>query len=182
MQALPDTNGVSWMAQANIHGTFTPPPGMITAACQHNTMFFLSWHRMYVYFFERIVRKMSGDPNFALPYWGYSPTGSHDLPQIFRTPTTGNPLYTPNRSASINAGTPIIPALVDAGTALSQVPFFDFTNSLNGLPHGQVHMAVGEGWPIFSRRRRIRFSGSIIVTSIACGSCGSGGEPDALIR
>jgi len=151
MQALPDTNGVSWMAQANIHGTFTPPPGMITAACQHNTMFFLSWHRMYVYFFERIVRKMSGDPNFALPYWGYSPTGPHDLPQIFRTPTAGNPLYTANRKASINAGTPIIPALVDAGTALSQVPFFDFTNALNALPHGQVHTAVGGGMANFQQ-------------------------------
>src|SRR5688500_2419825 len=35
MKALPATNGTSWLAQANIHGAFAPPPGMIADACQH---------------------------------------------------------------------------------------------------------------------------------------------------
>src|ERR1035438_2131786 len=41
-----------------------------------NEMLFLPWHRMFVYFLERIVRKAS-DPSFALPYWNYSVTGSN---------------------------------------------------------------------------------------------------------
>ncbi|MFN2397738.1 MAG: tyrosinase family protein [Gemmatimonadaceae bacterium] len=155
MRALPDTNGISWMAQANIHGATAPPAGMITDVCEHGQLFFLSWHRMYVYFFERIVRKMSGDANFALPYWGYSPTGARNLPAFFRSPATANnPLYTSNRNASINAGNPITASLVDAGGALAQTAFFDFTNSVNSIPHGQVHVAVGGGMSSFEEAGR----------------------------
>lgn len=28
---------------------------------------FLVWHRLYIYHFEKTVRKLSGDPNFSLP-------------------------------------------------------------------------------------------------------------------
>ena len=35
---------------------------------------------MYLYFFERIVRAASGDPNFALPYWDYAPAANRTLP------------------------------------------------------------------------------------------------------
>jgi tyrosinase len=155
MQQLPDTDGTSWLAQANIHGALTPPPGMITDVCQHNTLFFLSWHRMYVYFFERIVRHKSGDPKFALPYWAYSPTGRRDLPRLFRHPANANNLlYTANRNPSINAGNPIQPQLVDAGLALGQIAFNPFTNSLNGTPHGMVHIAVGGGMSSFQQAAR----------------------------
>ncbi|NUO64667.1 MAG: hypothetical protein HOQ12_06860 [Gemmatimonadaceae bacterium] len=143
MRALPATNAVSWLAQANIHGAFGPPARMIANACQHNQTFFLSWHRMYVYFFERIVRKQFGTSSFALPYWGYAPAGRRDLPPMFRTPTAGNALYDGTRSAAINAGTPITASLVDSGAALAQTSFWNFTNTLNGTPHGAVHIACG---------------------------------------
>jgi tyrosinase-like protein len=50
------------------------------ATCEHEDMLmptrtsphFLSWHRMALYFFERVLREASGDPNFALPYWDYT--------------------------------------------------------------------------------------------------------------
>src|SRR5262249_2373780 len=38
----------------------------------HTTRYFLAWHRMFLYFFERVLREASGDPNFALPYWDYT--------------------------------------------------------------------------------------------------------------
>jgi len=53
-----------------IHGRPCPdriPRGTLPA--WHS--YFWSWHRMYLYWFERIIRKMSGDANFALPYWNY---------------------------------------------------------------------------------------------------------------
>jgi tyrosinase len=140
----------SWTAQANIHGTFSPIAGMIANACRHGNYFFLSWHRMYLYYFERIVRSASGRPNFALPYWGYSPSGNsyRALPVMFRTPTTGNVLYIPNRSTTINAGNLIAATVLDSGVAMSQVPFNSFSNQLEGTPHGLVHTAVGGpgGW------------------------------------
>jgi hypothetical protein len=149
MRSRPATDPTSWIAQANIHGAFSPPPGMIANVCQHGTLFFLSWHRIYLHYFERIVRKASGFPNFVLPYWGYSPTGDRSLPVAFRTPANpSNPLYVSQRRATINAGAPLSASAVDAGFALSQIPFNTFSSSLEGTPHGVVHTGVGGpgGW------------------------------------
>jgi tyrosinase-like protein/polyphenol oxidase-like protein len=147
MQSRPATDPTSWAAQAAIHGTTSPIAGMITNQCQHGTRFFLSWHRMFLYYFERIVRQAAGDPAFALPYWGYTPTGDRALPIPFRIPAgPTNPLYVAGRHAAVNAGHPLFPSIVDAGAALAQ-PSFDsfFSPTLEGTPHGAVHVAVG-GW------------------------------------
>src|SRR5262249_29693922 len=73
MQALPTDNPLSWTFQAAIHRTTLTPttPQEIAAwnQCTHGSYYFWSWHRMYLYWFERIVRKESGDPCWALPYW-----------------------------------------------------------------------------------------------------------------
>jgi hypothetical protein len=145
MKALPATNGTSWLAQANIHGSFSPPPAMITSACQHGNQFFLSWHRMYLYYFERIIRHHSGSAAFALPYWGYSPSSvsRRVLPAMFRD-TTSN-LYISQRNPSVNTGSAISASAVDPGAALLQLVFGSFTSSLEGTPHGVVHNAVGGG-------------------------------------
>jgi len=149
MRSRPATDPTSWLAQANIHGAFSPPPGMIADACQHGNLFFLSWHRMYLHFFERIVRKASGFPNFVLPFWGYSPTGDRTLPAPFRIPANAsNPLYVSQRRATINGGAPLSASAVDAGVALGLVPFNSFSSSLESTPHGVVHTGVGGpgGW------------------------------------
>src|SRR5687767_10300702 len=46
-----------WRFQANIHGA-PPEEGSNPAwrQCQHGSFFFLPWHRMYLYWFERILR------------------------------------------------------------------------------------------------------------------------------
>jgi len=51
------SNPTSWGYQANIHGvvsgtTLRPQ----WATCNHGSWFFLSWHRMYLYWFERILQ------------------------------------------------------------------------------------------------------------------------------
>lgn len=149
MRAKPATDPTSWLAQANIHGAFSAPAGMLANVCQHGNLFFLSWHRMYLHFFERIVRAASGDPAFALPYWGYSPTGKRDLPAPFRTPADpSNPLYVSQRRATINGGASLSASVVDAGTALLDPTFSGFSSLLEGTPHGVVHTGVGGpgGW------------------------------------
>src|SRR5882757_3393151 len=35
-------------------------------------MYFLPWHRMVLFFFEQIIRSVSGAPQFTLPYWDYT--------------------------------------------------------------------------------------------------------------
>lgn len=63
---------------------------------------FLTWHRLYLYYLEKIVRKISGKSDFALPYWNYSVVSQRTLPEKFRT--VGDPLYTIERSPSLMAG------------------------------------------------------------------------------
>jgi len=146
MKARPASDPTSWQAQRAIHGIFGTPPTSIYNQCQHGTAFFLSWHRMYLYWFERIVRAASGDSNFALPYWGYSPTGARNLPAPFRVPAANtNPLYDATRNFSSNNGDPMHPSLVDPGVALGETAFYDFQDELESTPHSAVHTPGVDG-------------------------------------
>jgi len=106
MQARPVSNPRSWQYWANVHGT----PGPQNAAgtwkqCQHGSFFFLPWHRMYLFYFEKVLRAASGDPNFTLPYWRW--TSQRAMPLPFRSPANAtNKLFvaSPNRGTGINAG------------------------------------------------------------------------------
>jgi len=140
MKARPATDPTSWEAQRAIHYTIGIPPTLIYDQCQHGTAFFLSWHRMYLYWFERIVRAASGNTSFALPYWGYSPTGARNLPAPFRVPAgAGNPLYDGSRNFASNNGDPMPASLVDPGFALLELAFYDFQGELENTPHNVVH-------------------------------------------
>jgi tyrosinase len=104
---------------------------------------------MYLYWWERIVRKASGDSTFAIGYWRYDPADppSLSLPAPFRTPTVGNPLFSP-RNPAINAGAPMPPSTADSSSALIEPlllppPFPGFSSSVEGTPHGAVHVTVG---------------------------------------
>src|SRR5262249_43404734 len=72
---------------------------------------FLPWHRRYLYYFERIVRKMSGDDGFHLPYWAWEKEGQNVLPAPFREPKYAgqdNPLFDATRKEA-NKGKPLLP-------------------------------------------------------------------------
>jgi tyrosinase len=130
-----------------------------------NEPFFLPWHRMYVYFFERIIRKVSGEASFTLPYWNYSvadPARHGILPREFRMP--GDPvfraLYRANRNApdarnprapNVNNGDPIDKGLPNSlslaalkqGTYLPQGALQGLNQSLDFGLHGSVHVEIG---------------------------------------
>jgi Common central domain of tyrosinase/Polyphenol oxidase middle domain/Protein of unknown function (DUF_B2219) len=103
------TDPTSWLYQANMHGTYTTPPtGAVWNQCQHGSFFFFSWHRMYLYWFERIVRKACGNNAFAMPYWNYTSTTGSDrrLPLVFRqVQFSGQPnaLYDASRAPGMNS-------------------------------------------------------------------------------
>jgi hypothetical protein len=173
MQALPDTKPTSWRYQAAIHGraNAVPPAGAPWNECQHATWYFLPWHRMYLYQFERIVRSFvraaGGPANWTLPYWDYSSGApGNALPPAFRAQTlpdnTSNPLFVARRRASVNAGRPLPAAIVNTSVALAKT---EFTNqgaatgfggpqtgfahqgpafgAIEAEPHGPVHVQVG---------------------------------------
>ena len=113
MKARQPDDPTSWLFQANIHGTDDEIPAQfndVWATCQHGTFFFLSWHRMYLYYFDRILRASvgPGHPDFALPYWNYGVSAQRSLPDAFRNPANpSNTLYIMERRASVNAGQPL---------------------------------------------------------------------------
>jgi tyrosinase len=167
----PPQNPLSWRFQAAIHGYKMVGPDF--RRCEHNSWFFLPWHRIYLYRFERIVQHHLGDPTWALPYWGYS-KGTEEgrkLPRQFVEGGAANPLVASRRSATMKAGGAMGEGHASAVDALGAHPFAadvadatstfgggmiktvargDMTRgSLEGIPHGSVHMAVGgdmTGW------------------------------------
>ncbi|MBK8151258.1 MAG: tyrosinase family protein [Acidobacteria bacterium] len=114
--------------------------------------YFLPWHRMYVYFFERIIRKVSGEPSFTLPYWNYRVSGSlHGvIPPEFRLETDPvfRSLFVPNRNPGVNGGLAIDRNSVGRPLSLSSLrscDYLGFCNSIDRPLHGNVHVLVGDG-------------------------------------
>lgn len=142
MRALPTENPCSWSYQAAIHGTTVTPVLMAWNTCHTNSRFFWSWHRMYLYWFERIVRKYSGMYDWALPFWDWANPLERQLPPAFRI--AGSALYDASRDPAINDGTGTISTAF--GTAVTNaytlLDFFNAQSAING-PHGGVHGAVG---------------------------------------
>jgi tyrosinase len=56
MQGRSPLDPTSWSYQAAIHGTHAPNPQPSWNGCKHGGWYFVAWHRMYVYWFEEIVR------------------------------------------------------------------------------------------------------------------------------
>ena len=125
MKNLPPDDPRSWVFQAGVHGyQFAQVYPLLFNQCQHAHWWFLPWHRMYLFYAERIMRKLLADeasrqPDpakrardvqkakaFAIPYWNYLPDGqARFLPAAFRTPADySNALWEPRRGAGINGG------------------------------------------------------------------------------
>ena len=177
------TDPRSWRFQAAIHGF----PGVTASlrhpkhwgSCRHNSWFFLPWHRVYLFYFESMIQFHLDDPTWALPYWDYTKIDDEPariLPKPFRSPTTGNELFTSQRDSRVNDETspePLIAGLCDARDALRLGDFAtdpasaagsfaggvvdDVTpnqralGSLELTPHGQVHGLVGGASGLMSR-------------------------------
>jgi tyrosinase len=143
----------NWINQAAIHERRdVSVAGRLEDQCQHASWFFLPWHRLYLYFFEEIIRshlpaEVAAD--WALPYWNYSDDPAHAvLPPAFRVADwpdgADNPLFTAARATwpiDINGGDALDPALVATDAALSPPTF--------SRPHGQPGFGGGETSPRF---------------------------------
>lgn len=141
MRALPSDDPCSWTYQAAIHGTTSTPVKTAWNTCHIDARFFWSWHRMYLYWFERIVRKHSGMYDWAIPYWDWANPAQRQLPPAFRV--VGSALHDPSRNAAMNDGTGSISTA--HGTSVSNANLLlDFYNAQSGIngPHGAIHGAV----------------------------------------
>ncbi|WP_409416020.1 tyrosinase family protein [Flavobacterium sp. PS2] len=171
MREMGCEKGISWYYQGAIHNVpdtingknkLCPEYQTIEnklwawADCTHNgsesaALNFLLWHRMYIWYLEKIVRELSGKADFALPYWNYGSTQTVDniLAEEVRDPSTS--LYAKARYTILNNGKPILPnQLKDIQLALAELqknPSFSgtggFSKNMERAPHGYMHNLIG---------------------------------------
>jgi tyrosinase len=167
MRGRPAHDPTSWTYQAAMHGTHAGSAQPLWNGCQHGTWFFLAWHRMFIYYFEQIVRaavvQAGGSGDWSLPFWDYGAGGQQaTLPPAFRNATVNggpNPLFESARAPGINRGLALSPAVASATRALRASRFVglsqfgggvtgvaQFSNStgqVENQPHNIIHDAVG---------------------------------------
>ncbi|KAM3709941.1 hypothetical protein ACJW31_02G212900 [Castanea mollissima] len=132
MKALPADDPRSFMQQANVHCAYCDGAhhqvGFPNLELQvHNSWLFFPFHRYYLYFYEKILGKLIGDPTFALPFWNWDSPPGMQLPAIFADPKS--PLYDSLRNA--NHQPPTLLDLDYNGTDVSTTNQDQLSSNLN---------------------------------------------------
>ncbi|MDB5693685.1 MAG: tyrosinase family protein [Alphaproteobacteria bacterium] len=143
--------GAAGMSGLSAQNPTTPDEHTTWCTCQHGTIQFLTWHRMYLYYFEKVLQTAAGNPSLRLPYWDYETDGH--IPAAYRSPTyvlngatVPNPLYIANRKSTLNAGTATLTAaVVSTAGAMPATSYSPFNSAIEQTPHGSVHCATGVG-------------------------------------
>jgi tyrosinase len=140
MHELDSKDERSWAAQARIH----------LDHCHRKAHHFLPWHRAYLHYFEEIVRELTGDEAWALPYWDWAtypqvPTHFWGIdepldPRRWNDPNSllvgdGHRLRGPDEVVSISQ------SCID--TLLRNVNYRVFNSRLSNGTHGRVHIFIG---------------------------------------
>lgn len=174
MRKYPCDKSYSWYYQGSIHGaadsiaganklcdTYSGTPDQLQNQlkeawdnCTHYTgadMHFLLWHRLYIWYFEKVVRKLSGKADFALPYWDYTNPAHRTMPPPFWQ-DKNNSLYTAARLTSLNTGMPInssvnngFPDALDMTNNYQCKSYRVFNSGLETSPHNAMHVYIGGG-------------------------------------
>lgn len=187
LQKLPIENPLSWRSLAAMHGIDTAgwvAHGYLSTGqvlpnledtfwnqCQHQSWYFLPWHRGYLHRFEAIIRdtiiRLGGPKDWMLPYWNYNGKRPHsiELPMAFRSPkrpgNTPNHLFVKARFGTDGKGNVNIDPARISLAALREGDFdddatggfagpktvFSLDGNRNGLleslPHNVIHGFVG---------------------------------------
>ncbi|KAF7081980.1 hypothetical protein CFC21_085871 [Triticum aestivum] len=62
----------------------------------HRSWLFFPWHRLYLYFYERILGNLIDDDTFALPFWNWDAPHGMTLPVMYTSESS--PLYDSKRN------------------------------------------------------------------------------------
>ena len=134
MKGLPSSDPRNWAVQAAIHGTALGGFNL----CQHGTPHFFSWHRAYLFYFEKICQKLTGNPHFGLPYWNWNQ--NPDLNPAFLDTTSV--LYLARVNTSVAALSAVSTA--ELAPIFTDTDFYTFWPQIEGTPHNSVHSFVGD--------------------------------------
>jgi hypothetical protein len=140
------------MAGVQLFTASNPDETATWCKCEHGTPQFLTWHRMYLWYFERVLQEAAGDPSLRLPYWDYEKNGA--LPPAYRDATyvnesgqtVPNPLRSNARQPGLNNGTSSLSSTVTSTAgAMPATSYVPFNTAIQRTPHGAVHCAVVTG-------------------------------------
>lgn len=103
MKGLPSDDPRNFTQQANVHCAYCDGAynqvGFPDLDLQvHSSWLFFPYHRWYLYFHEKILGSLIGDPTFALPFWNWDSPKGMSMPDIFTNSKSS--LYDPLRSES----------------------------------------------------------------------------------
>ncbi|CAH9103991.1 unnamed protein product [Cuscuta europaea] len=94
MKELPEDDPRNFYQQANVHCAYCNGAYKLAGGEEYQVHFswlFFPFHRWYLYFHERILQSLIGDPTFTMPYWNWDNPQGMFLPEIFDDQTS--PLY-----------------------------------------------------------------------------------------
>jgi hypothetical protein len=138
--------------QADMHALYCQACNFDTLQSVHGSWNFFTWHRAFLYYFERILGSLVGNLNyFRLPYWDWE--NHRSMPSIYLSPaSSSNSLYDANRYSVIasggslptNDGTAARISLLDG---ITDFKTFGGTATAGGAcesnPHDPIHDDVG---------------------------------------
>ncbi|MBV8850465.1 MAG: tyrosinase family protein [Methylobacteriaceae bacterium] len=144
LKQRPATQKISWVNLCGVHGS---DPDTYKF-CPHGNWYFLPWHRAYIAMYERVIRDITNNQNFALPYWDW--TSNPTMPDVFlhaKTPDgKNNPLFVNDRGFGATwkrtwpAAKPM-PADVVGPTVLQQIlASTDYEDFGTSRPDGQNNL------------------------------------------
>ena len=137
------SGNISWASFAAIHGDDNG-----FNLCPHGDWYFLPWHRAFILMYERAVQQLTGNDNFAMPYWDW--TSDRSIPAAFEDPTFNgqpNSLFESQRDASLTDSLP--DSVVGQGIInqiLTQSPFETFGTSRPTDPQEVVQNNLDQNW------------------------------------
>ena len=135
----------------------TPPDQVAQttwATCQHSgnvqsqqAQNFFLWHRMYLFYFEKVLQWAAEDPTLRLPYWNYTDPTQEQVPSEFRN--VSSVLYDDKRNPEINSGTKQLnPQSTNIDAVLKISNYLDYEFKIERGIHGYVHCTVGPTCPV----------------------------------
>jgi polyphenol oxidase len=148
LRALPDTDPRGWAGQASFHCQFCAGSD---ADQIHGSWWFFPWHRAYLYFHEKILGSLIGDPSFALPYWNWEK--DRHVPDVYAAASCVDSARKPAPAGNApDSGMPdsiVGPAVIKAALGPTAASRFLGTATQSGVPegapHGPVHIWVAGG-------------------------------------
>ncbi len=126
---------------------------------QYQQWYFLPWHRLMLYQFERTIRGVLHDDDFSLPYWNPVTGNEADLslPLVLRDPSS--PLFNSTRWPWVNGGERVDKLYMNwlSLDCLNEKMYIDSPTGTLGFcprfdrnPHFFTHVAIGGDMAEFS--------------------------------